>query len=260
MISAEGRFDAAPDLSQLYQGDVVRDIPFPKWPTFNAANEQTKWGILRPMNQGERTLEESLRTLPNSLIGRAAKDVPDAFRHSKKELVIASCELSIVMIVSRSCSLDNPARKHYLVAPVTTVESLPTDQRSEEKLAALRNGEIPHFFYFPGRESLSECFADLYKITAIHRSFFSSENLARSLAARLSSKAMMELQHTLALHFGLQFGFDHQDICKQDGNYRCANCFHLGFQVEIRHVIEGSPFGPCDHCGEEAAFVKLPAS
>jgi len=258
MISAESRYDSAPDFTQLYQGDVIGAVPFPRWPTFESAGNQVRWGILRPLNQGGRSLEEALRTLPNNLIGRAAKDIPDAFQHSNRELIIGSCQLLDVMIASRSCSLDNPSRKHFLVAPVFTVESLPTDQKGNDKLTALRNGEIPHYFYYPASKAFPECLADLHKITAIHRSFFDPARLQDSLRVRLTSKAMSELQHTLADHFGLQFGFDHEDICPQDGRYSCSTCFHLGYTVEIRHMIAGKSFGPCKACGEAAAYIKLP--
>jgi hypothetical protein len=257
MITAAGRYDATPDLTQLYQGDVIAEIPFPKWPTFTSAAESTKWGILRPSLQGDRSLEEALRTLPNQLVGRAAKDVPDRFQHSNRELVIASCQLTDVMIVSRSCALDNTSRKHALIAPITPVASLPGDQRGEDKLLSLRQGDIPHFFYFPETALLPECFADLHKITAVHRSFFPSANLDGKLRARLTSRAMKELQFALADHFGTRFGFDHEDICPQDGVYRCSTCFHSGRMVVDVRVTAGVPFGACVYCGDNAAFVKI---
>ena len=257
MITAAGRYDVTPDLGQLYQGDLIAEIPFPKWPTFTSSGESTKWGILRPLNQGDRPLDEALRTLPNQLIGRAAKDVPDRFQHFHRELIIASCQLSDVMIVSRSCALDNPSRKHVLVAPVTPLASLPADQRGEDKLLSLRQGEIPHLFYFPEADALPECFADFQKITAIHRSFFPSASLAGKLRVRLTSRAMKELQFGLAGHFGTRFGFDHEDLCPQDGVYRCSTCFHSGKVVMDVRVRAGVPFGACVHCGEDAAFVKI---
>lgn len=260
MISAEERYDHNPDLSMFYQGDVVRDVPFPTWPTFDPENKQSKWAILRPWGPNERSLEEFFRALPNKLVGRAASDVPDAFAHAKREFIIGRCTVQNVLVASRSCSLDNPHRKHFLVAPVISVDSLPEAQKGPDKLADLREGNIPHFFYLPGRDNLREGYADLLKLTPVHRSFFDPLSISQKLAARLSSVGMMELQYTLSNHFGKQFGFDHEDVCPQDGLYSCSNCFHSGNSTSHVTFRAGSAFGPCPRCGESAAFVKMPVT
>jgi hypothetical protein len=258
MITADDWYDRDPDLSMLYQGDVVRSVPFPKWPTFDSENQSSKWAILRPQLQENRPLEQVLRALPNKLIGRAASDVPDAFKHSSHELIIASCLLVEVMIVSRSCSLDNPAKKHHLVAPMVSVATLALEQRTEGMLSELRQGNIPHYFYLPEAMDRSESYADLRRITPMHRSFFSRELAQANLAVRLTSLAQAKLQHALSEHFGRGFGFDHEDICPQDGTYGCSVCFHNGNHVEYRQFQGGIRFGTCPQCGERAAYVKIP--
>jgi hypothetical protein len=147
-----------------------------------------------------------------------------------------------------------------MVAPVTAIENLPPAQKSPEKLNDLRKGNIPHLFYLPAINQLPECYADLLKITTVHRSFFDIEAMSHDLAARLSSVGTMALQHVLSAHFGKQFGFDCEDVCPQDGAYACSNCFHSGLHVEHHQFNAGRPFGECPLCGDRTAFVKMPNS
>lgn len=258
MIDPAELYDQTPDESMLYQGDIFRDVPFPTWPTFRTETDSTKWGILRPLGQTDTPLQQSQRSLPKKLLGSAASDIPDLFHHSREELVIGVCQLTMAMIVSRSCSLDNPKRKQFLVAPVVALEELPESQKSPEMLTALREGDIPHFFHLPSARSLPESYADFQRITHFHRSFFQVSDLPGRRIVRLSSRGMSGLQHRLADHFGLQFGFDHEDVCPQDGLYSCSNCFHRGNDVVRMHFQRGIPFGPCGICGVGAAFIKLP--
>jgi hypothetical protein len=196
--------------------------------------------------------------LPVELVGRAAKDVPDKWRMPEGEFVASHAKKQNVMIVSRSCALDNPARKHVLVAPVIAVESLPPEQRGDEKLADLRENNIPHFFYLPAARGLAESYADLLLLTPIHRSFFPIDNMETRVAVRLSSRGIAAVQHAMSKHFGTQFGFDFEDICPQEGPYACSNCFHKGTPTQPRNFAADRAFGVCERCGEDAAWVKLP--
>lgn len=258
MITAEQWYDNNADRTNFYQGDVITGVPYAFWPQVNSAKEATVWGILRPLEQGNRTLKEVLSSLPTRLIGRAAKDVPDAWTLPEGEYVVAGCRKTNVMIISRSCALDNPKRKHFLVAPLQAVKDLPLEQQSEGKLQELRENAIPHFFYLPPKDGLPESYADLLRLEPVHRSFFTPEVLKTNLAARLSSAGMAALQIALSEHFGRQFGFDHEDVCPQDAEYSCSNCFHLGLPVEKRVFVAKAAFGTCKYCGESAAWIKLP--
>jgi hypothetical protein len=259
LITADQWYDSNADLTSFYQGDVITGVPYAFWPQINSAKEATVWGILRPLKQAGRALKDVLSSLPTELIGRAAKDVADAWNLPEGEYVVAGCRKIKVMIISRSCTLDNPKRKHFLVAPIQAVEDLPPEQRSTGKLQELRQNGIPHFFYLPSKEGLPESYSDLLRMEPVHRSFFNIEILKTNLAARLSATATDALQMALSDHFGKQFGFDHKDTCPQDGDYSCSNCFHLGMPVERKRFDAQSLFGLCERCGEDAAWVKLPA-
>ncbi len=174
------------------------------------------------------------------------------------EYIVAACRKMNVIIVSRSCALDNPKRKHFLVAPVIAVDDLPDEQRGDDKLADLRLNKIPQAFYLPAKEGLRESYADLLRLLPIHRTFFPVASMVGILLARLSSTGMDALQNALSCHFGNQFGFDHKDICPQNGQYSCSNCFHSGMKLQTKMFNAGRPFGECPACGEDAAWVKLP--
>jgi hypothetical protein len=249
MSSDIGWYDTNPDLSQFYQGDILRDVPFPTWPMYFAENETM--AILRPLKPDR----PNLNSLPLSYRAQARSSASDAFCSADKgERVVAQCRLRTVMILTRGCQLDHiKKRKHVIVAPVITVSEL-----SEPQIAGLRDNGIPHLFHLPAGEHLVESFADLLKITAIHRSFLHDQDVKGQLIARLSSLGTMRLQHSLSEHLGQKFGFDCGDECPQDGAYRCSTCFHEGRTVSEHQHKKGSIFGACENCGEKAAFVKMP--
>ncbi|MGB6130978.1 MAG: hypothetical protein WBG54_04305 [Acidobacteriaceae bacterium] len=258
MIAPERWYDPSPDVSAWYQGDVVADIPYPFFPPIDPAGQQDVWPILRPLDQKNRSVREAMSNLPTKLIGRAAKDVTDRWALPEGEFVVAGCRKMNVMIVSRSCALDNPKRKHFLIAPVIAVDDLPEDQRKLDKLADLRDNSIPQAFYLPPWNGLRESYADLLRMVPVHRTFFPRESLAGLLQARLSSSGMAALQQTISKHFGTQYGFDEKDTCPQSGRYSCSNCFHAGMAQQTRSFEEKTRFGPCPGCGENAAWVKHP--
>jgi hypothetical protein len=259
VITAETWYDANPDLLNHYQGDVISDFPFPTLPTFFPESKQVAWGVLRPRNTKGKDISEVMGRLPVELIGRAAKDCPDAWTLPGGDYIIAGCKKMRVMLVSRSCDVDKPMRKHYLIAPVTTVAELQPAQKSEEKLGALRANDIIHWFYLPPKEPrLPESFADLTQMLPLHHSFFDKETIENRLAARLSAVATSALQFALSDFYGTKFGFSYKDTCPQTGPYSCSNCFYSGQPKPLsRNVATGDRFGSCDQCGEQAIWVKI---
>lgn len=266
MITAEKWYDTTPDLTNFYQGDILASFPFPSLPTFLPAEKQAAWGILRPrlnrnrVSVGERPVAEIIRNLPNELVGRAAKDVPDAWTLPQGEFIISACRKTTVMIVSRSCDLDKDSRKHFLIAPIVALAALRPEQQTEEKLRGLRANEIFHWFYLPEKNAqLPESFADLSQVVPLHRSFFELENLGVGLVARLSPGANIVLQSSLSNFYGIKFGFTRQDSCPQKGRYACSACFHAGKSAPYSREFEaGMLFGECGFCREQALWVKMP--
>ena len=253
-------------MQNYYQGDILSGIPFPTLPTFLPAAKQDSWGILRPrpnrnkLNADPRPMAEVLRNLPNELIGRAAKDLPDAWARPEGEHIIAACRKMTVIVVSRSCDLDKDSRKHFLVAPVVAIGSLKEEQRTEEKLRDLRANEIFHWFYLPEKDAgLPESYADLSQMLPLHRSFFDEGTLRAGLVARLSAAGTIAFQAALSSFYGTKFGFVSADTCPQTGRYACSACFHAGREVPYsRQFDQGNVFGDCGFCREDALWVRIP--
>ncbi len=251
-------YDDDPDLAEFSQGDILRGLPFPLWPTFQTAANFDKWAILRPLRSGNVSSQTPMHLLPNQFLARAQRDVPDSFSNFEKaEYVASRCELRNVIILSRSCSLDNPKRKHIVVAPVKEIESLPEEQRSGDKLRGLRANYIPQYFYLPAAKGMKESFADLLMMTYMHRKFLPDDNVRELLVARLSPFGTMRLQMQLAEHFGNKFGYDFEDTSPATGLYSCSACFHAGREISKREYAKGVVFGLCLVCGQDAKFVKV---
>lgn len=196
--------------------------------------------------------------LPSYLVAKARRDVEDSFQNLlSKEFVVASCELRRVLILTRGCELDKE-RKQVIVAPVSLIRDLPEIERQPERLAKIRSWQSMHKFYLPETSGLDEAFADLFRITAIHRDLLPDEEVAQRLVARLSSAACSQLQVVLSEYFGKSFGFDRWNECPQDAFYSCSSCFYNGREVRKSFHREGVPFGPCPICGDDAEYIKLP--
>ena len=263
MITTEQWYEQNPELQNYYQGDILSDIPFAILPNFLTSSKQDAWGILRPRQNrsrpDSRPFAEILRNLPNELIGRAAKDVVDAWSDPAGEHIIAHCRKITVMLVSRSCDVDKLSRKHFLVSPVVAIDSLPDAQKTEEKLRDLRANSIFHWFYLPAIEKLPESYADLSIMAPLHRSFFDVETLKTSLLGRLSGNGTAALESALSNFYGTKFGFAPPDTCPQSGRYACTSCFYSGHPTpQAKDMTTGGFFGDCPDCGEDALWVKLP--
>jgi hypothetical protein len=259
VITPEQWYDASPDLRNYYQGDILSGFPLHSLPTFLPAVKQDVWGVLRPRQNKGRPVEEVLRTLPNELIGRAAKDWPDVWTMPHGEHVIAACKKVQVMLISRSCDIDKPSRKHFLVAPVIAVMTLEEGQRTAEKLQSIRDNDVFHWFYLPAKGAdFAESFADLSQMVHLHRSFFDADTLRAKLVARLTATGTVALQSSLSDFYGTKFGFAPEDRCPQTARYACSACFHSGRPTpQSRNIEEGRSFGNCDVCGGDALWVKV---
>jgi hypothetical protein len=261
MTVQTGFYDERPDSEYYYQGDILRDMPYPAWPILQSSVKEPLWPILRPLRQRppDRQLN-LLYGLPDRFTATSKREVKDAFSLPGGELIISKVEMKTVMVLSRSCSLDSH-QKHLLIAPVDEVSLLPiSDEERERRLTQIRGNEILHYFHLPEKQGvLAESVANLLAITYLHKTFLPEEEVRPKLVARLSPHSTAQLQHQLSRHFGAQqFGFDHEDICPQTAIYSCSCCFYRGKPVIQRTVLKDEMFGPCENCGADATFIKLP--
>jgi hypothetical protein len=259
VLTTEQCYEKNPNTNLYYQGDVLSDFPFPSLPTYFPAGRKDAWGILRARptrNRGvaeARPVGEALRNLPNELIGRAARDVPDAWADEQPEAVIASCQKTTIILVSRSCDIDKDSRKHLLIAPVIAIDSLSAVQKTPEKLDDLREGRIFHRFHLPEiPPKLLESFADLSQMVPLHKSFFDAGTLLTCLVARLTPVGTIALQNSLSDFHGQKFGFSPEDTCPETSRYSCSFCFHSGEATPDSRTIQAKDtFGECRVCGGE---------
>lgn len=253
MPSSSDWYDSNPSFQEFSQGDILRDIPFPRWPT-NLSPDKP-FAILRPPRVGSLIGRDPKR-LPSYWEANVPSGFPDPFgTFEKREWILAECQLRDAIVLSRSCTLDN--HKSCTVAPVIYLATLPEEQKTEKKLENLRAGRVLHCFHLPGVEGFDESFADLFNMVPIHRKYLKDTDVKSQLLKRLSSVSVMRLQTQLSEFFGNKFGYGHADSCVTTGIYSCSTCFHSGYEVRKVRFAAGETFGECPGCGLEAKFVKI---
>jgi hypothetical protein len=263
LITSEEWYDLSPDLSNFNQGDVIKDVPFFVFPTHSEKFKENKWPVLRPRNmKAGRTFEDAMRQLPADLIAKPAKDIttpPLLWTSPLGEYVLSVARRMMVMIVTRSCAVDKPSTKHYLVAPVIKISDLDEPERTPAKLQSLQNNDVFDWFYLPGKDGLPESFADLSQMLPVHWTFFGENPSSGELVARLSSYGSSCLQELLSDFYGTVFGFSYEDECPQTASYSCSKCFYLGRSAIARKKVNVyEHFGECPNCGVSATWVKMP--
>lgn len=202
-----------------------------------------------------------MKQLPVELKAEAARNVPDRWAHPEGEYFVAAARKITVQIITRSCAIAKDSCVLYLVAPLTAIAQLPTEEKTQEKLEAIKNLDVFDNFYLPEYGELVESVSDLSKSMPVHWTFFGEKPRTESFVARLSSYGRSRLQALISDSFGASFGFDAQsDLCPQDGEYACSSCFYLGITHEVKRkrFSAGEKFGPCPKCGEKATWIKMP--
>lgn len=241
-IDAATWYDSVPDAGSRYQGDVLAGVPVVLMPP----QGDGPWVLLRP--SAPVTFERALAgDRPRSFTPHSENSLEERWPDDQ-ELVLAKARRSKVLVVTQSCDLDN--RKWIQVAPVSPAATLQAD-----KLASLRINEIKYFFYLPADppDLREECFADLSRITAVHRSYLS----AASPVKRLTPLATFELQKCLADFYARPSGFNVRDTVPQTGDYICLNCFTRRAVTERAPMSAGRRFDPCPGCQADALWWKF---
>ncbi|MGA2606255.1 MAG: hypothetical protein ABSH01_02225 [Terriglobia bacterium] len=236
-------YDANPDSSSLYQGDVLRGIPLVFMPPAGKS-----WILLRP-SPGTTLLEALEGRTPKVFAPRSEGALSDAWAHGR-EFVLAMAEKRTVMIVTQTCDIDN--RNFIQVSPVYHADGL-----TPEKLASLEGDDVKYMFYLPtdSNRIKEKSYADLSQSSPVHKSYLKTDQLVvRHLPARTA-----KLQARLAELQGRQFGFNPSDSVPQTSDYVCANCFFTSASTQRLKMTQGVLFPPCPLCGEAVLWVKLPS-
>jgi hypothetical protein len=246
LIDPRDWYDNDPDLSHLYQGDVLEGVPVVFGPP-----KSKRWILLRPQPKGS-PIESAESGPPKSFRADVDANFPTAWQKTD-ELVLARAWVGRIMIVSQSCDLD--WRKHIQVAPVAEAEP----DFSGDDLIHLLENDFGYLFSLPADPPhFPASYADLSRITSVDGSYFRPDALVR----RLSSKGMMELQKSLSDFYGRPFGFNTQDtVPPHAAMYACASCFLQG-RAPMKRTISnsGERFPPCPVCADKVLWVRVPNS
>ncbi len=231
-------YDANPDRTSLYQGDVLDNIPLVFIPP-----KISKWIILRPSLKGAATVDDVLGgQIPKWFQANVEGQIKDVWQHGDgEEYVAAKAKKMRVLLVTQSCDLAQ--RSNYQVAPVFPVTKLPV-----AKLDNLRANEFIYLFYLPARPPAiaEDSFADLSQITGIPRAYFRAD----SAIARLNQATTRALQAQIAEFYGRPFGFNTRDRAPHTAEYACSRCFHQHFRLQKKPVNKESNFPECELCND----------
>ncbi len=232
-------YDAKPDKTSLYQGDVLDDIPLIFIP-----EKLSKWLILRPDPKSTTTdVDEVLGgRIPKWFRAQAEGSVKDAWTFgNKEEFVAAKAKKTRVIIVTQTCDLVQ--RSAYQVAPVHSANGL--SQKDKENLQ-LNN--FYYMFYLPARPPAipEDSYADLSQIQNVPRTYFKAD----AVVSRFSEAARVDFQAQVAEYFGRPFGFNVRDRSPHTAEFVCVRCFYGHYQLEKRAVTKGDRFPECDKCGD----------
>lgn len=232
-------YDANPDRTSLYQGDVLEDIPLIFIP-----DKISKWLILRTgPNSGMTDLDEVLGgRIPKVFRAQAEGSVRDAWTSAnKEEFVAAKARKMRVVIVTQTCDLAQ--RSTYQVAPVySATDFSPRDKEN------LQLNNFHYMFYLPTWLPAipEDSYADLSQIQNAPRTYFKPN----SVVCRFSEATRVEFQTQVAEYYGRPFGFNVRDRSPHTAEFACVRCFYGHYRLEKKAVTKGDRFPECDKCGD----------
>ncbi len=237
-------YDANPDKTSLYQGDVLDDIPLIFIPA-----KISKWIILRPNLKGAMTVDDVLGgQIPKWFEAHTEGQVPDAWQHADgEEYVAAKAKKMRVMLVTQSCDLAQ--RSTYQVAPV-----FPATKLLQDKLENLRANEFWYLFFLPACPPAiaEDSYADLSQITGVPKAYFKRE----AAIVKLNETTRRALQAQIAEFYGRAFGFNVRDKAPQTAEYACARCFYDHFRLQKKPVNKDNNFPECELC-KDGLWVRV---
>jgi len=249
-IEARDWYEANPDTSSFYQGDVIKDVPVIFLP-----DKISQWLLLRPDPRGKKVLDDILggeicawfEAFPEG-------SLRDKWQHGdRQEFVAAKAKLTSVMIVTQSCDLGN--RSYYQIAPIY-------GEGNQKKLDDLRENNLNYTFFLPAfSPGIAEnSYADLSQITMVPKRYFPKNTVREKLAARLSILAITALQEQVANYFGRPFGFSMRDTIKESGDYSCIGCFYSRGVRTVKVFQSAAKFTRCEVCGHDRWLRIVPGN
>jgi hypothetical protein len=239
-------YDANPDLTSFYQGDIIRDVPIIFLP-----DKISKWLLLRPDPKGKKYIDDVLggaickwfEAFPEGLLA-------DRWQHGEHEEFVAAraCMLN-VMILTQTCDLEN--RAYYQIAPVYP-------ETKQKKVEDLRNNDLVYAFFLPATAPYitENSYAELSHTCVVPKAFFPKNGVAQRLGARLSNEGRTALQEKIAEYFGRPFGFSTRDRARETAEHTCVTCFYRHGEISRQVFQAGANFTACNRC-ETTRWVRI---
>lgn len=235
-------YDPDPDLTAVYQGDIVSDVPV----VFMPPKGETPWILLSPSPPVTRKMALD-GNIPKNFRPLVESQSVAAWENDE-ELVLARAVKHQVIIVTQTCDIDR--RKFIQVAPIYLI-----DRFAAEKADSIRERRVNYLFPVPAiAEKLKESYADLSHMTSIHKSYIRQSKTE----ARLTPRAQLFFQTHLAQLHGRPFGFNSRDKVPQSGKYTCLNCVHESAEIHQIEMKQGDQVASCTKCDERAVWTKAP--
>jgi hypothetical protein len=239
-------YDATPDETSLYQGDVFDGIPLIFLP-----DKISKWLILRPDPKSALTdVDEVLGgRVPKWFRAQAEGSVKDAWTFgNKEEFVAAKARKMRVIIVTQTCDLVQ--RSKYQVAPVYSANALNANDKEN-----LRLNEFYYMFYLPAFPPAiaEDSYVDFSEIQSVPRTYFKPD----AVVTRFSEATRVEFQAQVAEYYGRPFGFNVRDRSPHTAEFACVRCFYAHYRLEKKAATKGSRFPECDKCGDAALWIRI---
>ena len=228
-------YDAAPlEPHLLYQGEVLVDVPLLVMP------KDSRWQLLRTRS-GKR-FDDALEH--GNLGGKVEvidsnRSVVEWYANPDGDFAAARLSKRPVLVLSQTC--DVQTKDYIQVAPIYTLP--------QEDSERVKSGQLYSAFYLEEYlPYLSESFADLERMQAVHKSYIRRPQ--PGIHFRLADSHTRELQQFITRYFGRPNSFDAEaDTVPRAGTYLCVDCFYFDGKAVSKPRTEGQQFERCSACG-----------
>ncbi|MBV9888864.1 MAG: hypothetical protein JO119_20160 [Acidobacteria bacterium] len=245
-VLAQDWYDAEPDLTSFYQGDIIRDVPIIFLP-----DKISKWLLLRPDPKSKKHIDDVLggeicKWFESFPEGQLA----DKWQYGEREEFVAAKALMInVMVLTQTCDLEN--RSYYQIAPIYP-------EARQKKIENLRNNDLTYAFFLPATAPYitENSYVELSHTCVAPKAYFPKNGVSQRLAARLSNEARTALQEKIAEYFGRPFGFSGRDRARETAEHTCVTCFYRHGELSRQVFQAGANFTACDRC-ETIRWIRV---
>lgn len=238
-------YDPSPiEPGKVYQGEVVAEVPVVFLPA-----TLDRWLLL---STDKFPIDEVVagKHTPPFLRVLDANKTDDAWRRDGGTVWVVACaSKQRLLVLSHTCDIAVPTKRHIQVAPIYPVSIL-TDAKKKSLFA----GDFKYRFCLPryGAQIPEDSFAELSMMASVPKAYFRADRPP----LRLTQAKTVDLQNVIAGFLARPFGFaPNKDSVPKTGEYLCALCFYKQASITRLSLTEGIKFPDCPHCSDRALWV-----